>query len=92
MTEAILKIYGERIEAESQKRSAVVATIFAPEQTDDGLDFCRVSIPALFDKDKSIPGVDADQAKELVVLFVRDIFAGFGVSITAEFNPVSGKG
>lgn len=84
MTKAILRITGERVGGPSEAATAVVATIFAPEQTDDGLDFCRVSIPALFDDDKRVPGVDAEQAQELVVLFVRDIFNGFDITITSE--------
>ena len=86
LSEAIYKIYGERLEGDSQNPTPVVATIFAPERTDDGLDYCRVRIAGVFDDDKRIPGVDAEQARELGAIFARDIFERFGISITSEEN------
>ena len=87
MTEAILKIYGERVEAEGQGASPVVATIFAPEQSDNGDSFCRVSLPTLFEDEKRIFGADAEQAQELACLFARDLLSGFDIAITAEKQP-----
>ncbi len=91
MTRAIFRITGERVGSPSDVPTAVVATVFAPERSDDGLDFCRVSIPALFDDDKRIPGVDAEQAVELVIEFVRDIFDGFNVRMVSEIRAKSGQ-
>ena len=86
LSEAIYKIYGVRLEGSDKSPTPVVATIFAPERTDDGMDYCRVRIAGVFDDDKRIPGVDAEQARELGAIFTRDIFERFGVSITSEEN------
>lgn len=83
-SKAIYRIYGERSESGDQSPTPVVATIFAPERTDDGMDYCRVRIQGVFDDDKRIPGVDADQARELGAFFAREIFERSGISITSE--------
>jgi len=86
IAKVLVEIEGERPVNSGPESDQISATIFAPERTDHGDYFCRVSIPGLLENDKRIAGVDAEQAKELAVLFVRDIFDGFGIKITSEVN------
>ncbi|WP_299397577.1 hypothetical protein [Pelagibius sp.] len=87
MTDPILVLRGRRGDAEPQTGETVVATIFAPEQSEHGDYFCRVSLPTLYEDEKRIAGVDAEQARELACIFARDLLAGFGFNITAEHAP-----
>lgn len=84
MTDAILVMHGRQADAESPSASVVVATIYAPEQTDEGHHFCRVSLPTLFEDQKRIFGVDAEQAEEVACLFAREVLGGFDITITGE--------
>ncbi len=84
MTDAILVMHGRQADAEGPSASIVVATIYAPEQTEEGHHFCRVSLPTLFEDQKRIFGVDAEQAEELACIFARDVLGGFDITITGE--------
>lgn len=87
MTEAILVLHGRPDDARPQTAPIVVATVFAPEESGEGDHFCRVSLPTLFEDEKRIFGVDAEQAEELACIFARDLLKGFGVAVTAESEP-----
>lgn len=84
MTKAVLVLHGKPSDAASDSEPVVVATVFAPEVSDDGHHFSRVSLPTLFPDEKRLFGVDGDQAMEIAEMVARDVLKGFGVSITAE--------
>ena len=59
----------------------VIAEIFAPEQTEDGIWFCRVRFPAVLEPEKRIAGVDATQAIELSEMFLREMAGHGGIEL-----------
>ena len=84
MSKAVLVLHGRPCDAEPETEPVVVATIFAPEVSEEGYHFSRVSLPTLFEDQKRLFGVDGDQARELAEMLVRDVLKGFGISITTE--------
>lgn len=90
MTSAVLKIIGERKAERSTAPTPVIATIYSAEPTGHGDFSCRVSIPALLDKDRDIFGVDEDNAQEIAAFFVRNLFEGLSISIRQEESVASG--
>jgi hypothetical protein len=62
--------------------------ISAPTQSPDEDYFCSIHAPELFKKDKVIHGVDAKQAKELAINFVKSMLAGKQI-VDKEGRPVS---
>ena len=50
-----------------------------PEIDDEGHWGCVVRCPAIFDSNKRIPGIDAEQSIELADWFLRDLWNHFGI-------------
>lgn len=62
--------------------------ITQPEKTPDAEDyFCSIQAPVLFKREKSIYGVDAEQAAELAIKFVKDLLSGRHL-VDESGNPV----
>ncbi len=91
MTNAVLRIIGEREAEGSTVPTPVIATIYGAGPTGHGDFSCRVSIPALLDKDRDIFGVDEDNAEEIAAFFVRNLFQGLSISIRQEESVASGR-
>lgn len=84
MTDAVLIITGERRTEGSAKPDLVTATIYDAEPTEHGDFSCRVRIPALFEADKQIFGVDEEQSKKVAAFFVRSLFHGLRITVCQE--------
>jgi hypothetical protein len=84
MTNAVLRIIGERQAEGSAAPAPVTATIYDAEPTGHGDFACRVSIPAIFEEDRHIFGVDEDHALEVSASFVRNLFEGLSINIRQE--------
>ncbi len=84
VTQALLKLTGQRAEEEELGFFRVFATIYPPEQTSDGFDYCRVSIPILFEDEQRIFGADAEQARALAASFARDLLRGSNIDVAGE--------
>lgn len=75
------------IEEDDQRRPFSLV-ITSPEKTPDAEDyFCSIHAPVLFKRDKSIHGVDAEQAVELAIKFVKDVLSGRHL-VDEAGNPV----
>ena len=62
--------------------TVVLASITSPKRAKGQQDWsCIVHCPFLFEADKTIVGVDADQALELAEAFLRDMLDHRGVEI-----------
>ena len=84
MSETFLEIRGTKETADGT-RTEVLAVVFRPEPGRDQIHFsCLVRCPYLFDNDKRIAGVDADQALELALMFVRTMFGHHEIEIEDE--------
>lgn len=81
MTDAVLRIIGERQTDGLAGPDLVTATVFDAEPSGKGDFACRVHIPALSEKDKQIFGVDQEHAKEVAAFFVRELFQGLNITI-----------
>lgn len=76
------------IEEDGQRRPFSLV-ITDPEKTPDADDyFCNIHAPVLFKRDKSVYGVDAKQAAELAIKFVKDLLSGRQL-IDGNGNPVN---
>lgn len=82
MTKPVLRIIGEGKTAGPQAPASVVATIYRAEPTGHGDYSCCVSIPALFEKDRHILGVDEDNAKQVAAFFVQELLRDYQLSFT----------
>ena len=65
----------------------VTAEVFPPEQTEDGVWFCRVRFPAVLESEKRIAGVDRAQAIELSEMFLREMADHGGVELEPRAPP-----
>lgn len=62
---------------ENGQRDPFSLTITQPEKAEDAEDYyCTVIAPRLFNKEKNIYGVDAEQVAHLAVKLVTDLLAG----------------
>ena len=62
---------------EDGQRKPFTLLIEAPVKSPGAEDyFCCIHAPELFKKEKNIHGVDATQASELAIKFVKDMLAG----------------
>ena len=82
MTDAVLRIVGERRAAESAAPAPMTATICVAEPTGHGDFACRVSAPAILEQDRHIFGADQDHAKSQ--LRSRNPFEGMSIDIHQE--------
>ncbi|MGH8326170.1 MAG: hypothetical protein ACRET2_05350, partial [Steroidobacteraceae bacterium] len=58
-------------------RNPFVASITAPKPSGRAQEYaCSIHAPVLFSKDKKIFGIDAQQAKELAVEFLKSMLDG----------------
>jgi hypothetical protein len=58
-------------------RKPFTARILPPKPSEDGAEYsCLVHAPTLFKNDKEIFGVDAEQARQLAVEFLKSMLAG----------------
>ena len=84
MIEAIGEFRGTKF-AEDGSRIEVCATVFRPQRDEESIAFyCVVRCPHIFDNDKKIFGVDADQATELALMFVPMMFGHHEIEIEDE--------
>ena len=84
MSGVIHEIRGTKATA-GGSRIEVLAAVFRPEPDEDSIGFsCLVRCPYLFGNDKRIAGVDADQAVELSLMFVRTMFGHHEIEIESE--------
>ena len=81
MANAVLRITGRHQGTRPDVPELVTATIFEPEETGDGDFACRVSIPALYEEDRFIFGVDENHAQEVSAFFVRNLFEGLRITV-----------
>ena len=60
-----------------------IAEIGRAKRRDDMPDvwFCPVSMPSIFEKEKPIAGVDAEQAFELALQFAKTVFENNGADV-----------
>jgi hypothetical protein len=62
---------------EGDVRKPFIASISSPKSSGRAQEYaCSVHAPALFSKDKKIFGIDAQQAKELAVEFLKSMLDG----------------
>lgn len=81
MSETFREIRGTKRTADGL-RIEVLAVVFRPEPDADSIGFsCRVHCPYIFGNDKKIFGVDADQAVELALMFIRTMFGHHEIEI-----------
>jgi hypothetical protein len=75
MTENIFELDGFLEDEEGRKPLCV--RVSAPCQVPgETTYYCRVHAPAIFANDKRIFGIDAEQARELAVNFIKSMLAG----------------
>lgn len=79
--EAKKELRGRAISADGSKVE-VHAIIYPPKQERGKLTWtCSVRCPFLFEREKCLVGIDADQATNLAEAFLVDLFEHHGVTI-----------
>lgn len=77
-SEPIRESHGWRTDANSEMEQ-VIGAVYVPEIDDGGHWGYVVRCPAIFDSNKWIPGIEAEQSIELADWFLRDLWNHFGI-------------
>ena len=89
MKEVAIEICGTKEETDGSL-TTVSATVFSPVKTDGHNEhYCVIHCPHVFDNDKKIFGVDADQALELSIMFIKDMLEHDGVVLKEKDCPTT---
>ena len=89
MKEVVVELRGNK-EEPGGSIIPVSAKIYSPEKTRGHKDhYCLVSCPHILDSDKKIVGVDAKQALELSIKFIKELSKQHGVVLEEQENPAS---
>jgi hypothetical protein len=84
MTFSAKEMQGTTISADGSE-SSVHAIIYPPKQERGQSTWtCTVHCPFLFEKDKCLVGIDADQAAELAEKFLLDLFEHNEITIAKQ--------
>lgn len=89
MKEVVVELRGNK-EEPGGSLFPVSAKIYSPEKTRGHEDhYCVIHCPHILDSDKQIFGVDAEQAIQLSIKFIKELLKHHGVVLEEQENPAS---
>ena len=89
MKEVVVELRGNK-EEPGGSLIPVSAKIYSPKKTRGHEDhYCVIHCPHIFDTDKKIIGVDAKQAIQLSIKFIKELLEHHGVVLEEQEIPAS---